>query len=81
MASASYGTRLASTVGNVSHALRLPKVSALMKQLWLVLVFLVLMLLIGRGWQGEPVTAGVAASGTIPSSPPQAPVAERYPAP
>ncbi len=35
-----------------------------MKQLWLVLAFIVLMLLIGRGWQGEPVTAGVTAGGS-----------------
>ncbi|HEX7126010.1 MAG TPA: hypothetical protein VF406_09560 [Thermodesulfobacteriota bacterium] len=33
-----------------------------MKQIWLVVVFVVVMLLIGYGWQGDPVTAG--ASGT-----------------
>lgn len=41
-----------------------------MKQLWLVLVFVVLMLLIGRGWQGEPVTAGVTAGGSTTSATP-----------
>ncbi len=33
-----------------------------MKQIWLVVGFLVVMLLIGYGWQGDPVTAGTAPS-------------------
>lgn len=33
-----------------------------MKQIWLVVAFLVVMLLIGYGWQGDPVTAGAAGS-------------------
>lgn len=36
-----------------------------MKQIWVVVVFVVVMLLIGYGWQGDPVTAG--ASGTAVS--------------
>jgi len=33
-----------------------------MRQLWLVVTFLVVMLLIGYGWQGGPGTAGGADS-------------------
>jgi len=43
-----------------------------MKQLWLVLAFLLLMLLIGRGWQGEPLGPGVAA-GQVPIDAPGSP--------
>lgn len=36
--------------------------AASMKQLWLLVMFLVVMVLIGYGWQGDPVTAGTAGA-------------------
>jgi hypothetical protein len=40
-----------------------------MKQLWLLLAFVLVMMLIGYGWQGEVVTAGpVDAEATATST-------------